>query len=224
MTVSATGQTDTSSLINSLNSTASTTSNALADVQTTFLKLLTTQLQNQDPTNPMDNAQMTSQLAQMSTAQGISNLNTTLTSLLSAYQSGQTLQATALIGHSVLADGNQITLANSQGVGGIDLAAAADAVQVQVVDANGAVVRNINLGPQSAGQVGFTWDGTDDKGQTVADGAYYFNVTASSQGTAVKNTPLALSTVSSVSLNGGAVKINTATSGQLDLSQVYRIF
>jgi flagellar basal-body rod modification protein FlgD len=225
MTVSSTNQVDNSTLLNALGSkTSSATSNSLADAQSTFLKLLTTQLQNQDPTNPLDNAQMTSQLAQMSTAQGISDLNTTLNSLLSQYQSSQTLQATALIGHSVLASGNQLALSNAQAVGGIDLASAADSVKLQITDSAGNVVRTLDMGPQSAGQVGFSWDGTNNNGQAVADGSYSFTVSATSQGAAVKSTPLAVATVSSVSLNGNAVTINTANAGQLDLSQVYRIF
>ena len=227
MTVSTTSQTDNSSLINSLNGSSalsSATSSSLADAQSTFLKLLTTQLQNQDPTNPLDNAQMTSQLAQMSTAQGISNLNTTLNSLLGMYQANQTLQASSLIGHSILAEGDQIGLANGQGVAGVALDSAADTVKVQVLDDAGKVVRTIDLGPQSAGQVGFSWDGTNNNGQAVADGNYTFNVTASSQGTQIGATPLAVNTVSSVSLNSGAVTVNTTNAGQLDLNQIYRIF
>ncbi len=228
MTISSTSQTNNASLIASLNGTSaasSATANSLADVQSTFLKLLTTQLQNQDPTNPMDNAQMTSQLAQMSTAQGISSLNTTLNNLLSSYQSTQTLQAASLIGHQVLADGSQLALSGGQAVGGVDLAAGADSLTVKVLDSSGQPVRTINLGPQtSAGQIGFTWDGTNDKGQAVADGTYTFSVAAASQGASVKATPLALASVSSVSLNGGAIKVNTAAAGQLDLNQIYRIF
>jgi flagellar basal-body rod modification protein FlgD len=216
------------SLLASLNgtsgSTAATVSSSLNDVQTSFLKLLTTQLQNQDPTNPMDNAQMTTQLAQMSTAQGINDLNTTLNSLLSSYQSTQTLQAASLIGHQVLADGNSLALSNSQAVGAMDLASSADTVNVQILDSTGQVVRNLNLGAQSTGLVSFQWDGKNDQGQVVADGNYTTNITASVGGAAVTATPLALASVSSVSLTGSEVKVNTSSLGQLKLSQIQQIF
>jgi flagellar basal-body rod modification protein FlgD len=226
MTVSST--TSNAALVATLNGTSGTSTSAvsssLSDVQTSFLKLLTTQLQNQDPTNPMDNAQMTTQLAQMSTAQGISDLNTTLNSLLSSYQSTQTLQAASLIGHQVLADGNSLVLSNSQAVGAANLASAADTVNVQILDASGQVVRNMSLGAQGAGLVSFQWDGKNDQGQVVADGNYSTSITASSGATAVTATPLALASVSSVSLTGGALKVNTSSLGQLALSQIQQIF
>ncbi len=198
--------------------------NTLSDVQSTFLKLLTTQLQNQDPTNPMDNAQMTTQLAEMSTAQGISNLNSTLNSLLSSYQSTQTMQAASLIGHRVLAAGNTLALSNSQAVGAVDLVSAADSVKVQILDANGQVARTLDLGAQAAGLVGFSWDGKNDQGQAMVDGSYSTSVAAFSGGSPVAVTPLSLASVSSVSLTGGTVTVNASGLGQLNLSQIQQIF
>ncbi len=87
-------------------------------MQNRFLKLLTTQLKNQDPLNPMDNAQMTSQLAQMSTVSGIEKLNTTLGKMLDIYDSGQSMQAAGLIGKHVLVPGNTLPLAGGQALGG----------------------------------------------------------------------------------------------------------
>jgi len=205
-------------------SAAKGAANTLSDVQSTFLKLLTTQLQNQDPTNPMDNAQMTTQLAEMSTAQGISNLNSTLNSLLSSYQSTQTLQAASLIGHQVLAEGNTLALSNSQAVGAVDLASLADTVKVQIMDANGQAVRTLDLGAQNAGLIGFSWDGKNDQGQVMADGSYTASVAAFSGASTVPATPLTLASVSSVSLTGGAGKVNASGLGQLYLSQIQQIF
>lgn len=225
----------TSSLIAALNGTsgssassssssASGTSSSVSDMQTTFLKLLTTQLQNQDPTNPMDNTQMTSQLAQMASAQGITTLNSTLNNLLSLYQSSQAMQASSLIGHNILADGNQIALSGSRGLGGVTLGGAADTVTVKIADSAGNAVRTINLGAHSAGQVGFSWDGTNDQGQTVPDGSYTMTVSASNAGASVTATPLAVGNVNSVSLSGGSVAVNASGLGQLSLSQIYQIF
>src|SRR5450759_4503359 len=81
-----------------------------ADSEQRFLKLLVTQLNNQDPLNPLDNAQLTSQLAQMSTVSGVEKLNTTLQSLVDQSGSSQVLQAAFLIGRTVLVPGNQVTL------------------------------------------------------------------------------------------------------------------
>lgn len=215
---------NTQSSYKTASSSSSSSASSMNDVQNTFLKLLTTQLQNQDPTNPLDNAQLTTQLAQISTAQGMNDLNTTLTSLMGAYQSSQTLQAASLVGHQVMAEGSKIALSNSQGLGGVDLASAADAVTVTIQDASGNTVKTLNLGAQSAGQVGFSWDGTDATGNTVADGNYTFSVKAASNGSDVTATPLALSTVSSVSVNNGTLGVNVAGLGQLNLNQIYRIF
>jgi len=208
----------------SSSSSTSSTASSSSDLQTSFLKLLTTQLQNQDPTNPMDDSQMTTQLAEISTSQGMSDLNKTLNSLLSSYQSGQTLQAASLIGHNVLADGNLLALSNSQAVGGVNLANAADTVNVQILDSSGQVVRNMSLGAQSAGLVSFSWDGKNDQGQVVPDGNYSTQITASSAGTSVQATPLAVAPVSSVSLNGGTVSVNASGIGQLGLGQILQIF
>ena len=94
--------------INSANNRGTTTK--AEDQQTKFLTLLTTQLKNQDPLNPMDNAQMTSQLAQISTVDGIERLNTTLASMMSSTSETQALQMAALVGHGALVDGNNLPL------------------------------------------------------------------------------------------------------------------
>ena len=83
-----------------------------ADIQDRFLKLLVTQMKNQDPLNPMDNAEITSQLAQISTVNGIQQLNTTMQSLSSSFLSAQSLQSAALIGHTVLTGGNNLNIAD----------------------------------------------------------------------------------------------------------------
>jgi flagellar basal-body rod modification protein FlgD len=101
--------------------TAASTSKT-TDAQSNFLKLLTEQLKNQDPLSPMDNAQMTSQLAQISTVDGIEKLNTTLTAMLSGSQSSEAVQAAALVGKGVMVEGSSLTLAGSKAYGGFELA------------------------------------------------------------------------------------------------------
>lgn len=224
--------TTTASLIAALNGTSASSSSSSSsagssanDIQSSFLKLLTTQLQNQDPTNPMDSAQMTSQLAQISTAQGISTLNDTMTNLLSTYQTAQSLQAVSLVGKSVLAEGDIVSLSSSTGYGAVDLASAAKDVTVTIKDSSGATVKTIDLGSQSSGISAFSWDGTNNSGNTVADGTYYMSASATdNSGTAVTATPLSLSSVSSVSLKNGTPKLTVAGLGDLSLSQIYQVY
>ena len=115
-------------------------------VQDRFLKLLITQMQNQDPLNPMDNAQVTSQLAQISTVSGIDKLNSTILNMVSQFSAAQSMQAGSLIGRGVLAEGNDLQLSQGQAAGGMQLSEPADAVSVSIRDTNGFVVKTINLG------------------------------------------------------------------------------
>jgi len=129
------------------------------------------QLKNQDPLNPMDNAQITSQMAQISTVSGIDKLNSTLQSMAASFNVGQSLQATAMIGHGVFVPGNTLQLENGAAPFGVDLAQAADKVVLSVRDGSGLVVHKVDLGPQPAGVIGFEWDGVTDSGAIAAPAA-----------------------------------------------------
>lgn len=177
--------------------TAASTSKT-TDAQTNFLKLLTEQLKNQDPLSPMDNAQMTSQLAQISTVDGIEKLNTTLTAMLSGSQSGEAVQAAALVGKGVMVGGSSLTLAGSKAYGGFELASAADKVTVTIKDSNGLEVRKLELGDAEAGISNFAWDGLTSSGAQAVDGKYTMSVSATRGDTDLKPTALQLSTVNSV--------------------------
>ncbi|MFZ5484331.1 MAG: flagellar hook assembly protein FlgD [Pseudomonadota bacterium] len=194
------------------------------EIQERFLSLLVTQLKNQDPMNPMENAELTSQLAQMSTVEGVNNLNTTMNELLNGFYATQNLQAASLIGHQVLADGDLIGLYEGQAGGGVNLEKSADAVVVTIEDAAGEVVKTIDLGPQSAGITHFVWDGTDDAGNALPEGDYRMNVLASQAGGTVPATTLSLSTVTSLTMNSGVFKADLAGLGQYDLNSLRQIF
>jgi len=217
-------------------STSSLTDNSPQAIQDRFLKLLTVQMQNQDPTNPMDNSQLTTQMAQLSTVTGISTLNSSLNTLMSSLQSSQSLQAASMIGHSVLAPGNTLQLASStstdasgastttqKAVFGVQLASDADAVNVTITDSSGVVVRQLSAGAQSAGVVPVLWDGTNNAGSKAPDGKYTFTVTASSAGTSVSATPLAFGTVSSVMNGTDGVKLNVSNVGTIKQTDVVQI-
>lgn len=194
-----------------------------ADTQDRFLKLLVTQMKNQDPLNPMDNAQVTSQMAQLSTVTGIDKLNVTLQALSDSMLPSQSLQAATMIGHGVLVPGEGIDLSSGNGYGGIDLAQSVDKVDISIYDQAGALVRNMQLGAQPAGLVNWQWDGRNDAGTGMADGSYTFAVNATQAGNAVDAATLQFGMVSSVTQDKQGVALRV---GQLDgiaLSQVRQI-
>ncbi|MEN9864502.1 MAG: flagellar hook assembly protein FlgD [Pseudomonadota bacterium] len=195
-----------------------------AEAQDRFLKLLVTQMRNQDPLNPLDNAQVTSQLAQLSTVSGIDKLNTTVEGLQSSYQASQALQSTSLIGRGVLVPGNSVTLANSQAVLGVEMTEPADNVKVVIRDAGKRVLHTVDLGPQDIGTQPLAWDGKDDAGNKVADGKYTMEVVAVRGGVAVAGAnPLAFGQVGSVSTGAQGVKINVQGLGALDFASVKQV-
>jgi flagellar basal-body rod modification protein FlgD len=115
----------------------------------------------QDPLNPMDNAQVTSQLAQISTVDGISKLNSTLEKLTESSSDAQHLQAAALVGHAVLVEGSKLELLKGQSMGGVELTAPADRVAVTIKDASGLVVRELESRRRKQVSPSFAWDGKD---------------------------------------------------------------
>ncbi|HOB45065.1 MAG TPA: flagellar hook assembly protein FlgD [Zoogloea sp.] len=200
-------------VIASLQKTAAASTSKTTDAQSRFLKLLTEQLKNQDPLSPMDNAQMTSQLAQISTVDGIEKLNTTLTALLDGSQSSDAVQAAALVGKGVMVEGKALTLSGGKAYGGIELASAADKVTVTIKDANGLEVRKLELGDAEAGISNFAWDGLTASGAQAVDGKYTMSVSATRGDTDLKPTALQLSTVNSVMrTSSGSVSLDVGGS------------
>ncbi len=227
MTTATATSSPTQAIYAALNSngtkSASTATNAGQAQQDRFLKLLTTQLQNQDPLNPLDNAQMTSQLAQISTVDGIEKLNATLQTLLSNANDTQTMQAAALVGHGVLIAGSSLQLGQAGGLGGIDLPTPADKATVTISDANGLAVRTLDLGSLDAGTHNFTWDGKTDGGAAAATGAYTFSVAAVQGGNSVKATTLQLGVVSSVTRTSTGFNLDLGALGQFGMADVKQI-
>lgn len=225
MTAAITTNTVSDSLLAAVNGkgAAAVSADSTAAAQDRFLTLLVTQMKNQDPLNPMDNAAVTSQLAQLSTVSGIDKLNTTLTALQGSYQSSQSLQATALIGKAVLAPGSSVTLAGGNAALGVDMTQAADAVKLSISDSSGKVVRTMDLGPQAIGTVPVSWNGQTDAGTTAADGTYKFSVAATNAGVAVTAATLSYGLVTSVSSSTAGVKLNIANVGAVDVGTVRQI-
>ena len=203
--------------------TAAAMSNATssADIEQRFLKLLVTQLNNQDPLNPMENAELTSQLAQMSTVSGIEKLNTALSGLVSQSGASQVLQAASMIGYSVLSPGNELAVAKDQQVAfAVELPSTASDVKVVIADADGKTVRTMELGSMTEGVNGATWDGKNDAGETVAEGNYKYSVTASNGGTAVNATALSFSQVAAVKQGTSGVSLELTAGRSIGLTDV----
>jgi len=217
----ATASAATSSSSATPGAAASSAAASGTDIGDRFLTLLVTQLKNQDPMNPMDNAQLTSQLAQISTVTGISRLNDTVSGLSAALGSNQYVQAAGLVGHSVLVPGNKMPLADGKGAGGFELAQDADSVTVSVSDATGRVVREIELGAQAAGVQSFSWDGLTTSGANAANGNYTFAVSASAGGNALKPNTFMSGHVDGVVVGDtGSTQVQLGRLGRVDLSQV----
>jgi flagellar basal-body rod modification protein FlgD len=146
--------------------------------QDRFLKLLVTQMKNQDPLNPMDNAQVTSQMAQLSTVSGIDKLNSTLEALSSSMIATNAMQASSMIGHVVVVPGSKMELKGGKGAAALDLEQPADNVTVQIKDGAGNVVRSLDLGSRESGIVPIQWDGFNDMNAAAKDGNYQFSAVA----------------------------------------------
>ncbi|MFY9317743.1 MAG: flagellar hook assembly protein FlgD [Burkholderiales bacterium] len=191
--------------------------------QDRFLTLLITQLKNQDPLSPLDNAQLTSQLAQISTVQGIEKLNATLATLSGSFDAGQSLQAANLVGRQVIVAGNALQLDASGAKGAFSLPQAVDRMTVTVTDASGTVVHRVEFGAQPAGLQVFGWDGMSDSGARAVDGPYQFSIAASANGKPVSAVPLSVGRVDGVTRGTEGTTINIGGLGAKALADIKRI-
>jgi flagellar basal-body rod modification protein FlgD len=223
--------TSTSSTTSSSSSTSSSTSSTSSlSTQDQFLKLLIAQLQSQDPLNPMDNAEMTTQLAQISTVQGLNTLNTTVSSMLDQLDTVDQLNATSLIGHTVLVEGDQIVLSYDTddaavAAGGFTLDSSASNVVVSVTDSSGNVVDTFDLGSLDAGTHTFSWDGLSSADATMSAGTYSFSVSATNNGTAVTSTALNFGLVDGVRrYSDGTVKLDLGSLGLFSQDSIVQVY
>jgi flagellar basal-body rod modification protein FlgD len=219
--------TNNTTIPTSSSSSTSSTGDTSADLQNQFMALLVAQMQNQDPTDPMDNSQLTSQLAQISTLNGIENLNTTLGSISGQINTSQSLQADTLVGHGVMIDGTNILVGSDSSTTpfGINLESASDNTTVTISDSTGKEVRTVQLGAQTAGVHSYTWDGTNDAGTAVAAGTYTMSASSTtSGGGTVTTTPLEYEEVYGVSTDStGATELNLGLTGNVTLDKVVQI-
>lgn len=212
------------SLLNAVNPKATTSTDSVQADTDKFMTLLITQLKNQDPLNPLDNAQVTSQLAQLNTVTGINKLNESMKALQGNYQLSSQLQATSLIDHGVLIEGSDLTLKDGKSIFGVEFGSAADAARIDIVNSSGKVVHSLAMSSGvDAGVIPLTWDGTLEDGSKAPDGKYSVKLTAVSGDQTLKDAkPLTFTTVSSVSTGAGGLKLNLPI-GQVTMDQIKQV-
>lgn len=203
---------------------SSTTKSVAQEAQDKFMTLLVTQMKNQDPLNPLDNAQVTSQLAQLSTVTGIDKLNDTMTALSANYQNSQSMQAANMIGHGVVVPGSSVELKDGKSVLGFDLPQSADTVKVLIRDSAGSVVRTLVNKNMSQGLNSLTWDGKNENGTSLTNGNYQFSVEAISGDQKLAPTSLSFGMVSSVSIGSQGAKLSVSNVGECSMSEVRQVF
>ncbi|MCE2660498.1 MAG: flagellar hook assembly protein FlgD [Rubrivivax sp.] len=210
------------SSLNGSNASTSVTNNDAGSADR-FLKLLVAQMRNQDPLNPMDNAQVTSQMAQINTVDGINRLNDTVAGLNTQFVQLQALQGASLLGRHVSVKGDSLAISGegeaATGHGGFDLPSAADSVRLEVLNGAGQVVATQDLGARKAGRHTFEWAG----GNAADSDDLRFRIVAQRGAATVNAQPLMYDRVLSVSAGGNQLQLELARSGSVDYSSVYAV-
>jgi flagellar basal-body rod modification protein FlgD len=191
----------------------------------TFLKLMVTQLNNQDPFKPMENGDFLGQIAQFASVTGLDKLNNNFDGLATSLTSGQALQAGTLIGREVLApieDGYLPPGGQLRGL--VQLADSTPQLSVRILDVNGATVRDLSMGSQSAGTVPINWDGLTTDGDAAAPGVYKIHVEAKSGESSERQQTLLFSRVESVGVNNGSgLTLNLEGLGPIAFNNVKQV-
>lgn len=209
------------------NTNLATTSSSSSKLgQDEFLKLMTAQLKNQDPFEPMDNGEFLSQIAQFGTVNGITELQESFSGFATSMQSNQALQATSIIGHGVLAETDTGQLTNT-GImqGAVELSGYSSNVAVNVYDRTGLVINRIDLGEQLSGTVPFSWDGTTFNGSRAAPGEYRMEVEVVEGAQSYVYPTLLYGNVNSLNLGqaGEEMQVDVQGLGQVPFSQINKI-
>ncbi|NBQ67951.1 MAG: flagellar hook assembly protein FlgD [Nitrosomonadaceae bacterium] len=193
--------------------------------QDRFLKLLVTQMKNQDPLKPLDNAEVTSQLAQISTVSGIDKLNSTLQQLVTSAEDNRSVEALGLIGHQAFVPGTSIKLSGDGAIAGMELAQPVDQLKVTILDSAGIAIRTMELGAQPTGLSTIAWDGKTDSGTQAVDGDYTFAVSAKQGGNDIKVDTLSFGKVNSVMPGEGGAHLDMGDKlGLVGLSDIKQVF
>jgi len=209
MSVSGVTDTPTSQVSNSATSAS--------EQSDRFMKLLVAQMQNQDPLNPMDNAQVTTQMAQISTVSGLEKLNTTVGGLNSQFVQLQAMQSAALIGRDVAVEGNSLRVTEGTGEGGFELSGAATNVKVEVQNAAGTTIGTVELTELEAGRHDFSYAVPD----AYKNSALTFKVSATNGATAVESMALQHQRIQAVSTFGDTLALELANGDRVAYDAVW---
>jgi flagellar basal-body rod modification protein FlgD len=203
---------------------SSTTSGGVSLGGTDFLTLMLAQLQNQDPTSPIDSNTFLTQLAQLSEVQGIQQLNTSFSGSLSA---SQTMQASSLLGHAVLATSSSATTTTAGDTvsGAVVVPQTSTDVKLNILNSAGVAVKTLDLGAQSAGSAAFSWDGTENDGSKAPAGTYTLSATVNGVASGTNIVTQVAGTVDSVTMASGTsgLTLNVAGIGSVAFSNVVAI-
>jgi flagellar basal-body rod modification protein FlgD len=219
-TVSSTGS---NAFLDSL-SGSSTAAKAVSDGAATakeaserFLKLLVTQLQNQDPMNPVDNAQMTSQMAQISTVSGIEKLNTTVEKLNGQFVQMQAVQGAGLVGKDVLIQGDRMSVVDGTPQATFEIGSAASRVKIEVLSPAGRLVDTINLATTAAGRHDVPWAAGKDLPDVAS---YRFRVSAATGSTTIDSVALTRDRVDAVNTGGSSLTVELERAGRVPYNKI----
>jgi flagellar basal-body rod modification protein FlgD len=207
-------------------STPETDQNRGMLTQEDFFALLTTELSHQDPTKPVENNEMISQMTAFSTTDGVSNLNDQFTDFAASMSSSQALQASSLVGRSVLVDDNVFGMETGEEVKGkLVTDKAASNVNIYVENVAGEIIQTVPVGSVKAGEFTFTWDGQGSDGEPAPEGAYRFRVAGLVEGEASELQAMTYRKVDSVTLAGagGSILLNLNGGSTMKLSDVIEV-
>lgn len=194
--------------------------------QKEFLKLLTAQLNNQDPFKPLESGEFLGQIAQFGTVAGIQDLQKSFSNFASSVSSDQALQAAQLVGRQVLIEANQgVLTAGGQISGELTLPGDAAGVAVDIYNLNGELVRSIEMGPHKAGRLAFNWDGVLDDESAAQTGSYFVKGTALIDGENQGLLTHMRADVESVTLGheSEGVRLNLVDLGSINFNDIQRI-
>ena len=192
--------------------------------QADFLKLMTAQMKNQDPFDPVDNTQMVAQMAQFSSLAGITEMSSTLKAIADKLGATSTQDAVGYIGRTVLTEGDVAYGRTTGGLAGaIELGAAASNVTVSISNANGELLRTVDLGAQDAGTIAYEWDGKDGSGADAGAGPFTIAISANDGTQSVPATGLVWAPVHSVSTTTGQAVLTLPGIGEVPASAVRQI-
>lgn len=210
-----------------LNQTQTSTTKSNNELgQAEFLELMTAQLEFQDPLEPMENGDFIAQMAQFSATSGIADLNTAFSEMSTAFQSNQALQASTMVGRDVLISGNQVRLDSEGDMSmAVELNQSAAAVRVNITDASGQLVHQVDLGSQPAGLVNYQWNGLNANDERVSSGLYNISAEVNQNGSVAAGETLVAVQVESVTLGqaGQDLTLTVSDLGDIGMSQIRKI-